>query len=347
MSIYFYSPDYAFPSGGVRVIYRHVDILNNHGIPAFVLHQKPGFRASWFENETPIAWQANKTFRRRLQFKIKELGRPKVPRDWHIIGGTSPVLGDEDILVLPEIVGPNMEKMALGVKKVILNQNCYLTFQKYSITDGSTNQNPYRSKDLIAVMTNSDDGYEYLKHAFPYIDPYRFHLSIDPKLFSFKEHKKKQICFSPRKNEFLVRQLINVLKYRGALKDFDLMPYSDLPQTQVAQLLQDSAVFLSFGWFEGFGLPPAEAMACGCITIGFHAQGGKEFMKPELSYPIETGDLLGYAKTVEKVLNNYDSDKEHYDTLRRTTSKFIHDEYSPAREEGDVINIWQDILSKI
>ncbi len=346
MSIYFYSPDYSFPSGGVRVIYRHVDILNKNGIPAYVLHEKPGFRCEWFKNETRVAWQENGTFQRRLYFKLRELRQPERSREWHISGGDSAVLGDGDYLVLPELLGPRMADMAPGVKKVILNQNCYLMFQGYFNFDKTALKSPYRSEDLAAVLINSEDGLQYHKHVFPDIVPQRFHLSIDPNLFSYQEEKKKQICFSPRKNEFLVRQLINVLKFRGALNDFELVSYSGIPQEQVADMLKESAVFLSFGYFEGFGLPPAEAMACGCITVGFHAEGGREFMKPDISFPIETGDMLGYAKTVEKILSTYDSDRAHYDTMRRNAAKFIQDNYSPAREEEDIVRIWRDILEK-
>ena len=37
-TVYFLTPDFDTPAGGNRVIYRHVDILNSVGIPAFVLH---------------------------------------------------------------------------------------------------------------------------------------------------------------------------------------------------------------------------------------------------------------------------------------------------------------------
>src|SRR5689334_1640065 len=48
-------PDWDFPSGGVRKLYRHVDILRAHGLNAFVEHQSTGFICNWFEHNTPIA----------------------------------------------------------------------------------------------------------------------------------------------------------------------------------------------------------------------------------------------------------------------------------------------------
>src|SRR5947209_5016280 len=56
MTVYYVAPDSDDPSGGMRVIYRHVDILNRHGIAAAVLHCRRGFRCSWFANETAVVY---------------------------------------------------------------------------------------------------------------------------------------------------------------------------------------------------------------------------------------------------------------------------------------------------
>ena len=44
------------PWGGVRKIYRFVDILNGAGIDAAVFHAVRGFRCSWFANETRVVY---------------------------------------------------------------------------------------------------------------------------------------------------------------------------------------------------------------------------------------------------------------------------------------------------
>ena len=59
-------------------------------------------------------------------------------------------------------------------------------------------------------------------------------------------------------------------------------------EAAVADILRESQVFLSFGHPEGFGLPPAEALACGCLVIGYHGGGGREYFGPAGAYPAGT-----------------------------------------------------------
>ena len=43
MVIYFICPDINKPTGGIKQIYRQVDVLNNNSFNAFVLHKETGF----------------------------------------------------------------------------------------------------------------------------------------------------------------------------------------------------------------------------------------------------------------------------------------------------------------
>ena len=47
-------PDKASPVGGVKQHYRQVELLNTLGFEAYVVHQRPGFRASWFPSTAPV-----------------------------------------------------------------------------------------------------------------------------------------------------------------------------------------------------------------------------------------------------------------------------------------------------
>lgn len=337
MAIFFFCPDYDFPSGGVRVIYRHVDVLNSLGVEAYVVHKKRGYRCKWFDNSTPVLYIENGVAWRAYKRLGRFLGR-NYAEGVMLYGNSRRKVGVEDIFVVPEILGPNVGKFAPGIPKVILNQGCYLTFRGYPL-DRALPTSPYMSKDVVAVLINSDDGLTWLQYAFGGLNVSRFHVSIDPKLFCYKGDKKRQICFSPRKNHGMVRHLIQTLIARDALAGFELVPFSGIDQVAVAKIMQESAIFLNFGQYEGFGLPPAEAMACGCVVIGFHGGGGKEFMRPGLSFPVDY-DLKQFAEHVEYVTTRYDGERDYFIEMGRSASQYINEVYSPEREVEDLKNFW-------
>jgi glycosyltransferase involved in cell wall biosynthesis len=344
MAIYFLTPDYTFPSGGVRVIYRHVDILNANGIEAYVLHRVPGHRCTWFENQTPVVYW-DQSFKRRVYFKLRKHLQPERPREIFLHGAKSTVISPNDFLVLPEIYGPEeMIGLAPGTPKVILNQGCYLTFRQYPL-DPDKLLTPYRHPEFRGVLTNSQDGLDYLNYVFPDLRVGRFHPTIDPTLFKYQANKKRKICFTTRKNELIMRQVINILKVRDALRGFELVPFAGVDQEDVARIFQESAFYLSFATHEGFGLPPAEAMATGCVVIGFDGGGGKEFFRPEFSYAIDNSDVIGFAATVERVIREYDADPTVFVKKGHAAANFIRANYEQERETADIVDFWRGIQS--
>ena len=68
------------------------------------------------------------------------------------------------------------------------------------------------------------------------------------------------------------------------LADFRIRPIVNLDETGVAACLRESLIFLSLGQHEGLPLPPAEAMACGAIVVGYDGFGGREYMRPEFGF---------------------------------------------------------------
>jgi hypothetical protein len=53
-TIYVFAPDLSHPLGGMRMLYRHVDILNANGFEAYIVHASKNFRIGWFEHSTPV-----------------------------------------------------------------------------------------------------------------------------------------------------------------------------------------------------------------------------------------------------------------------------------------------------
>jgi glycosyltransferase involved in cell wall biosynthesis len=117
-----------------------------------------------------------------------------------------------------------------------------------------------------------------------------------------------------------------------------------LTERQVGDRLRNATLFLSFGYQEGFGLPAAEAMACGCYVVGFHGCGGVEFFRPEFSSPVPTGDVMTYAQTVEQVIEREVTEPGWCATRGDAAARFISAEYSPSRERSEVVATYSSLL---
>jgi hypothetical protein len=211
-SIYFLTPDYSEPSGGIRVIYRHVDILNAAGLDAFVLHQRPGFRCGWFDNQTRIA----------------NVRTAKV------------LLGD--LLVVPEVCVEALAEVPRGIRYVIFNQNSHLTWARDLAGVGSAYA---PSEDFFGAIVVSGHNKKVLEHAFPACPVRRIHLGIDPLLFHSRlGQRPRRIAYMPRRAADDARQVLQLLNSRGALAGWEVVPLDGLTHEQVANELRQSRVFI-------------------------------------------------------------------------------------------------------
>ncbi|HEY6630834.1 MAG TPA: glycosyltransferase [Rhizobiaceae bacterium] len=312
-TVFFCCPDFDQPAGGVRVIYRHVDILNSAGIRAFVMHRKQGFRCSWFENVTPIVAQA------RVQIE---------PRD---------------VIVIPETEADLLSVLPVGLRYVIFNQNSHLTWTQIDSESGAL----YTSDpDLAAVITVSTHNEEMLRYAFNGCPVRRIRLSVDPVLFYPSEDERpRRLTYMPRRGRSEAAQVIAMLRGRGVFDRWDLQALDGLPHSGVAQQLRTSRIFLAFTGQEGFGLPAAEAMACGNYVIGNHGFGGREFFNEDFSVPIESGDVVGFARAVEEAIRMETQDHGWCERKGRQAASFISSTYGLDQEREDVIRTYVEILN--
>lgn len=347
--IYFLCPDHNLPAGGIKKIYHQVDLLNNNGFNAYILHKEQEFKCDWFNNETPVRY--NRTVFNLLEQKmgvkydrktrLKNIGRKGLEL---FSKNNEEVLTSNDILVFPEIYGPYIHEVKPEIKKVIFNQNFFYTFENYGLKKG--NSTPYLSPNVIATIVASEEAVNYINHTFPEMPVYRIWYGIDSGIFNYTPNKKKQIAYMPRKLREDLEQVINILYFKNALKGWELIEMDSMNEEEVASSLKESAFFLSFNYREGFGLPPAEAMACGCIVAGYHGIGGKEFFEKTLAYPIEERDVRSYVLTMEHLLNNYEENFDQYQIMGKRASDFILSNYSLKKEEESVVKAWKEIFVK-
>ncbi len=144
---------------------------------------------------------------------------------------------------------------------------------------------------------------------------------IDVSVFTAPAAKPGElsIAWMPRKNKALAEQIRAVFEARGRFKA-TWREIHGLDQAGVARTLRECHVFVATGFPEGCPLPPLEAMASGCVPVGFAGLGGWEYMRqidpagylpPCPMGPVEWGgngyfvpdnDILGCVLALENAL---------------------------------------------
>jgi glycosyltransferase involved in cell wall biosynthesis len=150
---------------------------------------------------------------------------------------------------------------------------------------------------------------------------------VDPATFYSGDPKTRSIAYMPRKRREEATEVLAILGARGALDGWDVVPIANRSEAETAEILRGASVFLSFSHREGFGLPPAEALACGCVVAGFHGFGGRDISPHALWVP--EGDVREFARTVERILESWDRDSQSWARLGDEAARHIRSTYTP------------------
>ena len=166
---WFICPDFNRPSGGIRKLYRSVDILNDAGLQAAIVHRRPGFRCTWFENQT------------------------------RVICSSQAVVSQRDVIVVPEVYGRSICCLPKGVRLIIFNQGAYLMLDL--LVSEPSSVAPYiANPDLTAVLVVSADSAAVVEYAFPGVHVRCIRNSIDPTIYHPPSvPKNRRIAYMPRR----------------------------------------------------------------------------------------------------------------------------------------------------
>ena len=129
--------------------------------------------------------------------------------------------------------------------------------------------------------------------------------SVHPAFFEAGEKRPKnhtpcktlRVGWMPRKNKALGLQIQeiarSILMTENTGIALDFVEIAGKALHEVAEILRGCDLFLSTGFPEGFALPPLEAMATGCVPVGFSGLGGFEYMRnaPMPGFPAYTPPL--------------------------------------------------------
>lgn len=308
-------PDTNSPIGGVKQIYRQVELLVEAGLEACVLQRQAGFRPDWFTSSAPV-----------------------LDLDSYIASGPS---ADADLIVLPETWLAQVPGYLPGIPKVIFNQNAFYTFGLEGHCAADT-LNLYQHPDIQGVVTVSHDSRRLLVEGCG-VAAERCHVvlnGIDAKLFHPPELKVRRVVFMGRKHADHIRKALLMGSRRPAWKHYEFRELPRMSHEQVASELREALMFLSCGHPEGFGLPLAEAIACGCLVVGYHGLGGRDFAEPHM-HCVEFGDLMGFVNGIEAELIRFEQNPQAVISERHQAATTILERYGPEAESAACMGCWQ------
>lgn len=300
------------PSGGVKVIYRHSELLSRMGQPSLIWHPgHPEFRCSWFEQNVQTIADAD----------------------------LNPAT---DFIILPEIWATVYVPLLknLGFKVGIFVQNAYYTHVNLNPQNPNAIREAYQGADLI--LSISADTSLYLEDIFQ-VPAHKIVLqrySLDANLFR-PGTKSKTLTYMPRKMAQHSARVVSALQpLLGA--DWQIIPLDGMNERQVAQHLSQSIVFMAFSEFEGLPVPPVEAAMCGNIVIGYHGQGGKEYWHTPNFIEVEQGDVQGFVFEVLDCIREIESGQLQIAKINAGIQKLHH--YFSADTEA---SLSRDLIKKI
>lgn len=271
-NIFYFCPDFSPPSGGTKRLYRHVFHLNRLGFKAFIVHYKKGFVLSWHGYKVPVKWLED-----NLSFAAN------------------------DTLVFPEGM-PSLMKQTqhLNCSRIAIALNWHYIYN--SLPKGEN----WKDYSITRAITPSPVIKNYLDLSME-VDVTLIDNYIDTNRYSYQPEKKKnKIVYLARKDSSGDILSFIFKRKEGFFKEWEWMPLNDLSEDKYAEQLSESRIFLATSSQEGIPTSALEAMASGCIVVGYSGIGGNDYMvgkgDKQNCYLIENGNLPELAKILEEVI---------------------------------------------
>jgi hypothetical protein len=358
VSIYYATEIPSVPVGGVKQIFRHAQVLAEAGWDCLVLGLSGSKAPGWLTSRLPVSTVRRTRVRRlgdglaRVRRRLRpgrddldplaELDDPTGVEILHEGQSRSVPLRSTDVLVLPEYLGMSLRRPRVDCRTVIFNQNVHYMFR--GLKPGGSLDGCLCADESVPSIVVSQHNYECLRYAFPAREIHLTRNGIDGRHFFFEPttmKKKQQIAYMPRKLPNDLAHVLAMLELRGCLAGWKLCPIDGAPEPEAARIMRESRVFLSSCSIEGFGLPPLEALLCGCVVVGYTGMAAGEFLNPSTGFPIAQEDRLAFSRRVETLLAELSADPEAYLGRAAEIAARLRDAYSLERERGAILGAWR------
>lgn len=293
--IFYLCPDFSPPSAGTRRLYRHVEHLNRCGFEAFIVHNKRGFVLKWLGHRVPVVWMED-------QLKLQ--------------GG--------DVLVIPE----GMCQIMANTKDLLCRRIAIALNWAHIYRNLPKGKN-WKDYGISRVITASPVIKRFLEWSME-VQVDLIANYVDTTKFCYEsQQKKRQIAYNARKDisgeilrSIFERKSNRVGKYKWVLLE-------NLNEDEYARVLVESEIFLATSPQEGIPTSVLEAMAAGCVVIGYAGVGGNDNMigsgDGQNCFLVENGDIPAFGSLLEEVLRDAgtgDGHKRIIGNARATAARF-------------------------
>lgn len=208
-----------------------------------------------------------------------------------------------DILVFPEVLRDWVAELVekpLPCKKIIFCQNQYIL---YTTGYNATQLKSFGVEKIITVGETAKQGIlSILGDALEIeiIPP-----CVNEKIFFPQAEKQLKILAVGRKwrDEGYMGyiQRLFIQKYPH-IPHIPWVELDNMTEAQTAQAMKDSAICLFLGRLEACPLTALEAMSCGCLLVGFHGGGGRDYAHEENGFWYSPEDLIGVVDALYKAV---------------------------------------------
>jgi len=302
------------PSGGIKRLYQHVEILNQNGFSAFILHFKKEFKINWFTSNAPVIYLDD-----------------------------NPPFNPNDTIVFPEGLSAIIKKFRnLPFKKVVIALSHSYIFPSIPLGES------WKDYGVEAVITPSKTIKDLISWSMGIENIFHIGTSIDHQIFNF-DPKNKILKISYIKRKDSGTEIIEkIIKSKNSIyRDIKFEKIEDLPLLDYAEVLKTSDIYITTSPHEGINRSVLEAMACGCICLGYHGIGSKDYicesgenqnfiLAENMNY-IELSKLL--ANTIDQILQ-----KETVISKIRKNALTTASEFDQNSESDSVINFWSQFI---
>lgn len=237
----------------------------------------------------------------------------------------------DDTVIIPEIYPDLFATYAHAKRRVLAVLN-------WKYFDFHFRPAELKRMGVDAVMTNSlfsqrhliESGVRVPITTIPHmIDTNFFHIATP-----IQKRSNNSILVMNRKNS---KHLASILEYLKDVRHI-VTVVNNVQSVELSALYNTHQIFINLGYPEGFCRPAAEAMASGCIVVGFTGGGGGDFMiNNKNAFLAPDGDERMLIKKLNLVMHNVSiAEKQRVSLQARKTIVYAYTQRRQAEALADV-----------